>query len=301
MAIEARELTLPQYGVSEGQRETQAPMIRGYQKHGNVSLYDSPYKFEVNVERFVELLQTEFNLPPEIIGKVEIHIVGEGKMSEIAATRKERRELFPFGNPMKTPLEKRLGDEDIYAVKNDEVGDDRLLIIFYPLLLWRDFNRDKRAILSHVRKRIREQRSALNSASQEESVSIAKKWEALDNQTELLSISKRMGRYLDNAPIDRVETFLNRLIAIKASRNLLRWVAHEADHIAKDEVEEKESLLNKKGFASRTINRLLYFLARYNNSVEKFLEGRANNAEERIEKKSQYADLIKFEITQIAA
>lgn len=297
MSVEATEIRIPAPDVLEGSKETQLPLIRGYHKHGNVSLHDSPYSFEVNVDRFVQLLRNEFNVPDEIIARIEIHIVGEGKMSEIAPTKKERKELFPFGNPMKTSFAKGLGDTDIYAVKNDEVSDDRLLMIFYPGLLWRNFNRDKRDILGYVRKRIREQKNVLSSAKEgQEPVSVAKRWEELDKKTELFSIGKRMGRYLNSSPVDRVEAFLNRFVAIKEAIDLLKWVVHEGDHIAKDHVEKKESFLNRKGFLPIFVNNLLYFLARYIVSVENFLEGRAMGAEERIAKKSKYFDLIDFRI-----
>ncbi len=243
--------------------------------HGKLNTHDSQYRFDINVGKFADLYQQEIGLSAEQIGKIELHIIGEGVLPLKNLTKKDRKELFPFGNPLKTRLEKFFGGRDVYAVTHDVEG--RTLIVFYPVVLWSDLNKDRNTILKYVRKRQKDPQTP----------------ELQDKQTEIFKITKRFLRYLEKAPAERVGKFLERLGTIRANKILLRNIIHEGAHVQEDSAKKRHPLLEESWFIE-----IIYFLERFSKKAHDYLEKKAEEEEERVGRKPQWFDVVDFKINK---
>ncbi len=257
---------------------------------GNVNSSGSPINVEIDRLGTAILYQQELGFTPAEIADVEIYVIGEGNMTEIEPDRKKRKELFPYGSPKKGRLQKYLGEEDTYAVsdvikdKDDEGKQrERALVVIYLSVLWSDFKRDKSTILSYSKKRQKEltQPSSMPSAA------------LSDNDAKFLEVSKRLLKYLEIAPLERISGFLDRLAEIKARREILGDIVHEGAHLEESRHKKIHPLLENKWFLSA-----LYFLARFNKRAYNYLEKKAEEEEERVTNKSIYFEIVDFKINK---
>lgn len=262
----------PRYAFTE---HLERPItLHGVYPHGKINTHDAPYEFNLDAPKLVKLMQTEYGFTPEEIGRVEVHIIGEGKMSEIEPNPKERKLLFPEGNPIRTFRDRiTQGDDGLIATTN--VEGDRILLIFYPNFIWWLYKSDRRAIVSFLGHKER----FLSDVA------------ALDQKTTAIRVTEKRIGYMDRAK-EPSSSFkrLDRLIEAIVNRDSRQDPIHEIAHL-------KERLRNHKNFPNSTIIlKLLYFLSRFNNSVYKFLEDYAEKEEERVAKKSDWFGLVSFRI-----
>lgn len=292
----------PRFGFSKVEHSSGAVSIRGFEVHGMVNRFDSLYRLDVSEEKLVDLYRQEIGMSDKQIGSIEVHIIGEGVLPLKNLTRKQRKELFPYGNPLKTPLEKFFGERDTYAVIN--YVDGRNLVIFYPVVIWSDLNRDKKTILSYARRIQRTPQSEskisrlkakiLEFITGEGYVRKESNMPKLsDDQTEFFRITKRFLNYIEKAPIDRITKFLDRFGQIRAGKTSLRNLVHEGAHIQQDSEKKRHPLLAQSWFVE-----ILYFLARFSKTAENYLEKKAEEEEERVRKKPKWFDVVDFKINQ---
>jgi len=262
--------------------------IKDVSYRGDVNRPGAPISMEIDRLGTAKLFKQELGFTPAEVAEVDLYVIGEGNMTQIEPDKKKRKKLFPYGSPKKGPLQKLLREEDTYAVSDlvkekDDEGKEKNVayVIIYLSVLWSDFNKDKDKILSYSKKRQKElaKPSAIPAATLE------------DKDLNLLNISKRMLRYLEIAPLDRISRFLDRLGEIRSRREILGDIVHEGVHLEEDRHEKKHPLLKKKGVID-----VLYFLSRFSKRAHDYLEKRAEQAEERVTNKSPWYDIVYFAI-----
>jgi len=266
----------PLFGFVKTEAQSLPVSIRGVHPHGKINTQDAPYGIDINVPRFVELLERGFDLPRDIIERIEINIIGEDKRMD-EYTKQERKDLFPYGSPIKNYFQKKfLREEDLWALVNPT--EDKIFFIIYGNLLWRVFNGDKRKLADYLGRKVKYPQDLLDE----------NKVAAIDQKTREIKVSGKRIRYLSKNSIR-----LDRLVTVIAKRELREAVVHESTHIDEDENRNPNSFWNKEW-----IGRVLYAVERFLPSVHEFLEGKAERKEKELGKKHDYFDLIDFKINK---
>lgn len=241
--------------TSEKVGEEQIPFASSIAYLGELNKAKCPYSLYVNPNRLSQLLKKEFHFSQNQLDKVRVYVIGERQPKRPHKFTKEQRKFF--------------FDKDIYkpsyaGIKEDDDGIQHIII--YAFEAWKDVNSDKKLMITQAKRKNKTDKS----------------WETLEAKTKLFKTEGRMKRYLNIAPVERVNDFLDRLVAIKA-RNLIREsIIHEVSHAREYGTTFDAALkkLKKMGL------------------VQWFLEQMAEREEEKTASKSKWFDVVDFRVNK---
>lgn len=270
---------------------------------GDINKPDSPYKFHINLERYIGLLEEVLGLTPEEIGRINIYVVGEGRLHDLPRSIRER--VLPEGKKRVIGREIRVGYTGVYedeSVPPTPLNKKEIDASIYLFAFWHFFAIERKMILKYVKNgdgRAEKRRAKL----------LGKHMRIFDNNlSDLLD-------FLKNQP-DLADERLRKLAAIKLRDEILEVTAHEvAAHLwdtNKDTVDEDQEM--RKKLIARVSNKSYVkpdIMARLRNHpvFQKFLpnfpknkpkilvfEDLAKAIEKAVKEDPKWSDLIDFGI-----
>lgn len=246
------EAAILRYTAGIREKGKEEVLFGGFTPYGKVNTADSTYQIHINTPAYTRFLQKEFGMKSRDIGRINIHVVGE-KPYKLA---KEQRKFL---------LDPALCD-GYGGIKEDDEGQPQHIII-YASKVWADVNRDKNLMVSLAR------RSKTQNLTE-------KSWNKLRERTKLFPVEPRMESYIQKAPVERVEEFLNRLIVIKAKKVIREILIHESSHAREYQTSwaKASKKLKKTGL------------------VNWFLDQIAERDEDRLTRKKEWSDIVEFRV-----
>lgn len=201
------------------------------QEYGDLNNPNSPYSFNLNLERYVELLTDVLGLTPEEIGKVNIYVVGEGRVN---LPRSIRERVLPEGKKRVIGREIRVGYTGLYedeAAPPTPWNKRPIDASIYLFAFWHFFTTERRMILKYVKKPSEKVHQRL-----------------LGKHMRVFTITPEMLSFIASDP-ELADERLRKLAGIKLRDEVLEVTAHEvAAHLwdtNKDNIDEEQEMRKK--------------------------------------------------------